>query len=474
MKKKLEMDRRTLLALAGGGAAGLAVPKGFAALAIPADAAPVDLRIQKASYRLREAVTENMVSVFPDGPPPVLRMTQGVRFSIDVTNTLDEATTIHWHGLRVPNKMDGVPYLTQFPIQKDETWHYSYTPDDAGVYWYHPHCRTMDQIARGLTGIIVVAEKDDPGFDGETVLNLHDFRIGKDDQFMKLYSARAAARAGTLGTVMTANWQQNPSYVHQAGSLVRLRLGATDTTRFYKLTFDGAESDGAEGRIIGADGHPLREALPWPSPDAPITVAPGQRLDVAIRMPDTEGKDVVVTNHTAQRIRPLATLRATGSSLGRSLGELSPLPPNEVPDFDPDGIEVVEMVFGWSPDGLKPDNGFCGSLGYTFWSIDRQPWQGDAAKSIAPVAELKLGRPYVLRLRNESPNSHPIHLHGQVFRPLRSNKLKLPSNWTDTIVLNRRETIDIGLVADNPGDWAFHCHVIEHQKTGLAGFIRVT
>ncbi|WP_204376995.1 multicopper oxidase family protein [Methyloceanibacter methanicus] len=291
---------------------------------------------------------------------------------------------------------------------------------------------------------------------------------------MKLYSARAAARAGTLGTVMTANWRQNPVYEHRAGSLVRLRLGATDTTRFYRLTFDGVEKDGAAGRIIGADGHPLREALPWPTPDAPITVAPGQRLDIAIRMPDTEGSDVVVTYRTAQRIRPLATLRATGSSLGRSLAELSPLPPNDVPDFDPNGLEVVEMVFGWSPDGLKPDNGFCGSLGYTFWSIDRQPWQGDAAKGIAPVADLKLGRPYVLRLRNESPNDHPIHLHGQVFRPLRSNKRTLPSNWTDTIVLNRRETIDIGLVADNPGDWAFHCHVIEHQKTGLAGFVRVS
>jgi FtsP/CotA-like multicopper oxidase with cupredoxin domain len=57
---------------------------------------------------------------------------------------------------------------------------------------------------------------------------------------------------------------------------------------------------------------------------------------------------------------------------------------------------------------------------------------------------------------------------------LRSNKRELSSNWTDTIVLDKEETIDIGLVADNPGDWAFHCHVIEHQKSGLAGFIRVT
>jgi FtsP/CotA-like multicopper oxidase with cupredoxin domain len=61
-----------------------------------------------------------------------------------------------------------------------------------------------------------------------------------------------------------------------------------------------------------------------------------------------------------------------------------------------------------------------------------------------------------------------------VFRPLRSNKRKLASNWTDTILLEKSETIDVGLVADNPGDWAFHCHVIEHQKTGLSGFVRVS
>lgn len=70
----------------------------------------------------------------------------------------------------------------------------------------------------------------------------------------------------------------------------------------------------------------------------------------------------------------------------------------------------------------------------------------------------------MLRLRNSSLNRHPIHLHGLVFRPLRANKRTLPSNWTGTLVLDKEETINIGLVADDPGDWAFHCHAIEHQN----------
>lgn len=120
-----------------------------------------------------------------------------------------------------------------------------------------------------------------------------------------------------------------------------------------------------------------------------------------------------------------------------------------------------------------PNNGICGTLGYTFRSINRKPWPGDAAEGAGPLVELKLGRSYILRLHNESPNSHPIHLHGMAFRPVRSNRRETASNWTDTIPLAKNEVVDCLLVADNPGDWAFHYHVIEHQKTGLPGYIRV-
>ncbi|MFD2855519.1 multicopper oxidase domain-containing protein [Seohaeicola zhoushanensis] len=80
----------------------------------------------------------------------------------------------------------------------------------------------------------------------------------------------------------------------------------------------------------------------------------------------------------------------------------------------------------------------------------------------------------ILRLRNESPNDHPIHLHGLAFKVIRSNRREVSSHWTDTALLLEKEVLDIAFVADNPGDWAFHCHVIEHQKTGLAGYIRIS
>ncbi|MEM9356994.1 MAG: multicopper oxidase family protein, partial [Pseudomonadota bacterium] len=296
------MDRRTFLQTAG--ATAVATLGGaWAVTAAAPHPTPVQLKIQNARYRLRNNATDGMVSLSPNTPPPVLRLKQGIRFAADVVNTLPDATAMHWHGIRLPNKMDGVPYLTQWPIMQGETWRYEFTSQDAGTYWYHPHCMTMEQMARGLTGILIVEERDDPGFDGETALNLRDFRLGDDDQFAKLYSARRAARGGTLGNVMTANWEQNPVYTHSAGSLVRLRLAATDTTRIYQLTVDGAE-----GRVIAMDGHPIRESVSWPTEQQPLVLGPGQRADIAVVMPAQEGRDVVIAHRGGGRVRALARL----------------------------------------------------------------------------------------------------------------------------------------------------------------------
>ena len=150
----------------------------------------------------------------------------------------------------------------------------------------------------------------------------------------------------------------------------------------------------------------------------------------------------------------------------------APLAPNPVAEPDLASAEVVPFLFGWAP-GDRPATSICGTLGYTFWSINRQPWPGDLPEAPGPLAVLKRGRSYILRLRNETRYSHPIHLHGLTFRLLRSDKREVPKLLTDTALLLANETMDVALVADNPGDWAFHCHVIEHQKTGLTAYIRV-
>ena len=315
-----------------------------------------------------------------------------------------------------------------------------------------------------MTGLLIVEEQEDPGFDHDLALNIRDWRLGNDAQFAALFKPRLAARGGTLGNVSTVNWQIQPTYDFPAGSLVRLRLAVTDVTRVGKYRLEGAEA-----QVIALDSHPLV------APQLPdnILLAPGQRADIAVRMPDNEGDAARLFLDILSGPRLMATFRATGKSQKRSLEELKPLPPNPVAEPDIENAEVVDFTFGWSPDGDEPLQSICGSLGYVFWSINRKPWLGDSADAVAPLAILKKGKSYILRLRNNTPNDHPIHLHGLAFKLLKSDKRALPPLFTDTALLLSEETMDVALVADNEGDWAFHCHVIEHQKTGLTGYLRV-
>ncbi|MEM9497198.1 MAG: multicopper oxidase family protein [Pseudomonadota bacterium] len=462
---QLRLTRRSFVA----GAAGLAAVGGVSR-SLAQETRTFDFRTRLTSYVFEDRPpTPNLVSLADHAPPPVLRLRKGQKSVINLTNGLDDYTTIHWHGLRIANQMDGVPYLTQMPVAKDETFTYAFTPPDAGTFWYHPHCMTMQQIAHGMTGMLIVEEDMDPGFDADVPVNMKDFRLNDDGTFLPYFTARGAARGGTYGNVRTVNWDVAPTYDVPSGGLVRLRLLNTDLTRVYKLFLPPVP-----GRVIAWNGNPVLEPIAMPTQDAPLWIAPGERADIALRVPESEGTPVAVQSVIAGQLTDIVTLRSVGASAKRDLAELAPLPKPELKEPDLANAERKDILFGWSPDGDGTKNGLCGDFGYTFWSIDRKPWPGDAVEGTGPVAHLRLGQSYVLRLYNESPNLHPIHLHGLVFKPIRSNMRTLPANWTDTILLLKDEVIDLGLVADNPGDWAFHCHVIEHQKSGLAGYIRVS
>lgn len=461
----ITLTRRQMMAGAAGSAfcgAGAFVPR------VARSDGAIQIASRRTSFQFGDVTTEGLVSLADNAPPPVLRLKQDEPVAFDFTNGLDDYTTMHWHGVRLPNAMDGVPYLTQLPIAQNETFRYAFTPPDAGTYWYHPHCMTMDQMAEGLTGVLVVEEREDPGFDADVTLNLKDFRLGGDGSLLPYFTARGAARGGTLGNTRTTNWMVDPLYDVPAGGLIRLRIAVTDTTRIHKLVFPDVA-----GRIIAWDGHPVDAPIPWPTAQAPLFMGPGQRVDVAIVMPAEEGRELAIESLIASNPFNVARLRAVGQSLGRASGDIKPLPENPFARPDVAGAPVQEIVIGWSPEGDGQNNGLCGTFDYIFWSINRAPWPGDAVPGVGPVFTMEQGQSYVLRLRNESPNVHPIHLHGLVFVPLRSNLRTLPPNYTDTVLLLEGETMDVATRADAAGDWAFHCHVIEHQKTGLSGYIRV-
>lgn len=423
-----------------------------------ARAAPLRLRAMSFDGTILPGTLTRGLMGYTNGPPPILRLTQGLPAEIAVENALQEVTTVHWHGLRVPMDQDGVPYLTQFPIGVGETYSYRFTPQDAGSYWYHPHCNTFEQISRGMAGLLVVDEAEDPGFDADIPLLIRDFRLDDGGAFLPLSTPRNAARGGTFGTVHTANWQVDGATLAPAGGLVRLRLAVADVTRIYTLSVVGAAA-----MVIALDGHPL----PTPLPEGQVRLAPGQRADIALVMPDA-GEVTLQMTLGGGKIHPLHRLIVQGTPLRRSLADLAPLPPNPVIEPDLAKAQVIDFTLGWTPEGGSGIDGPCGDTPYAFWSINRQVWPGDSPDPGGPIATLTLGQSYIFRLRNETQNAHPVHLHGHAFRVLGGT-----GGFTDTVLLDAHSTAEVAFVADNPGDWVLHCHVIEHQKTGLTAYIRV-
>lgn len=459
------LARRTLLKgalVAGAYAGGMALAGRFGGTADAHAATVLSARTTEAAIA-GDRPTEGVMTYGEGGMPPVLRMARGRPFALRLDNALDEPTTIHWHGLRIENRMDGVPFLTQPYVYPGDGFDYVFTPPDAGTFWYHPHCNTLTQIGRGLAGVLVVEDPADPVFDAEFVLNLRDWRLGGDGQFIAPFRPRDAARAGTFGTVRTANWKQSPQYDAPAGGLVRLRLAATDVTRILSLLVEGAEA-----QVIALDGNPVARRFALDR----LLVGPGQRLDLCLRMPDAEGAVAALRDLRGTKPATLATFRAVGASLGRETGDLPALAANPLPEPDLSAATEIPFVVSASAEE-RPKDGICGSIGYNFWAINKVPWADDSGDPTAPLAEMKAGRSYVFNVENPTPQIHPLHLHGLVFRPMNSNKRTVLPHASDTFLVLPDEKVQLALVADSPGDWVFHCHIIEHQKTGMTSYVRV-
>lgn len=459
------LTRRNILkASAVAGAYGIGV--GVAGKVGLAEAAPEPqlLKAMKTQAALTNTgLTKDIMSWGDGGMPPVLRMAKGKPYAARLTNTLDEPTTIHWHGLRIANKMDGVPFMTQPYVYTGDSFDYTFTPPDAGTFWYHPHCNTLTQMGHGMTGVIVVEDAADPAFDSEVVLNLRDWRLGSDGQFIAPFRPRDAAKSGTYGTVRTANWHQEPQYDAPAGGLIRLRIAVTDVTRIFSLKMEGAEAT-----VIAIDGNPVPTRFPLDL----LLIGPGQRLDLAVRMPDDEGAIATLEDIRGTTPKTIAKLRAVGRSLKRNVGDLAALGENPVARADLSSAHKIPLILSATAENAPADS-ICGTLGYSFWAINKVPWPGDTPDPTAPLAELKLGQSYIMQLENVTPHTHPIHLHGMSFTTISSSTREAMTLVSDTYLIQPDEKVQLAFVADNPGDWLLHCHIIEHQKTGMTSYIRV-
>lgn len=403
-------------------------------------------------------------------PAPILRLKQNRRAVIKVINQLPEPTTIHWHGIRLPNHADGVPFLTQQPIAPGQSYTYRFTPPDAGTFWYHPHMNSLEQLSRGLVGMIIVEEEEAVAFDADLPLLLKDWRLNPDGSFAAFSDPRAAARTGTLGNYATVNGLEAgtaaASFDLPAAGWCRLRLANCDNTRVYTIACE------QEAWVLALEGNPLAE----PRKLEAQAVGAGMRLDLLIKMPEKIGTPVKLLDMKGRFGFTLCELRSSAPKAAL-IDHRPRLPQNPFTEVDLTRARKIPLVFEWagalSPGFSKQTQAAQDTELSTFWTINKRAWDGHGADLPEPLATLKHGEHVIFQLHNATPHHHPIHLHGFTYKVLSSDQRDIQPYHSDTVLMRKYERMEVAIVADNIGNWMFHCHVIEHMKTGLMGYIRV-
>ena len=422
-------------------------------------------------------------------PGPELRVKQGQRLRITVENGLEEETTVHWHGVRVPNAMDGVPHLTQHPIGAGKSFIYEFDAVDAGTFWYHPHQRSFEQVGRGLYGALIVEEPEPIRVDRDVTWVLSDWRLTEaaeiSDDFGNMHDAM---HCGRVGNTVTINGSIPETFQVRRGERVRLRLINAANARIFGLDFAGHEPT-----VVALDGQPVE-------PHAPeaglIVLGPAMRADIILDMTGNSGSRVTVTDRFYEGLEyRLVDLVYSDEPLRDEMPDWPvALPPN--PLQEPDlaaairhdvtfnggmmGTMVMQEMGGSMGKGSSGGmDGMMGNMGMMMDMMHRGGiWfiNGVAAEGhvMEPMFTLERGRSHVIAMTNATAWHHPIHLHGHSFRVLsRNGKPTRHREWQDTVLMAPREKVEIGLVADNPGDWMIHCHILEHQAAGMMGVFRV-
>ncbi|MDA1098572.1 MAG: multicopper oxidase family protein [Proteobacteria bacterium] len=404
-------------------------------------------------------------------PGPEIRVRQGERLKFTVENRLDEETTVHSHGLRLPNAMDGVPHLTQKPIAPGETFTYEFDVPDAGTYWYHPHTNSAEQIGRGLSGPMIVEEREPIEVDRDITWVLDDWRLLSNAAISDDFGNRMdAGMAGRLGNTVTINGQMPDSFEVRAGERIRLRLINTANARIFGLDF-GAHRP----RIIAYDGQPVE---PHGPANGLVVLGPAMRIDLIIDMANESGQSFTVVDrfYPSQTYRLIDIVYSDKPALRARPPVFSiRLLANTMPEPDIARAKRHEVAFGGGMmGGGMMGGGMMGRMmgGGKMWTINGVAFEGPVME---PLLTLEQGRSHVLTLRNETAWYHPIHLHGHSFRVISRNGRQTPyREWQDTVLIAPRENADIAFVADNPGDWMFHCHIAEHLAAGMMGIVRVS
>ncbi len=471
--RRTQLNRRKFLTAC---AAGLMIPQ-LSALAGSVEKTDDGFFILKAKKSETKFFGDNgpttqVWSYNNTNPGPIIKVKQGEKVKVRLVNELDQATSIHWHGIRIDNKMDGVSGLTQDAVKPGESFDYEFTAPDAGTYWYHTHNRSWEQLARGLYGLLIVEEPDKSDV-REINLVIDDWRLdnaGKIDE-KSMGEMHDWAHGGRLGNVLTLNGKQKPKIKLNAGERVRLRIVNVANSRIMELKL--ADHD---PWIIAKDGHPI---TPRKLKKDDLILGPAQRIDLMLDATHKPGTQSPIHFVDQQQKYEIASFEY---SQDQTVAPITS-PPKALAitmphaNFKPLTAKIVPLVMiGGAMGSMEKAIVGGKTLDWKQLVKAKRVWafNGIAGDLDKPLVKVNRGETVQIDITNDTAFPHAMHLHGTHFKVVARNNMSFNNGeWRDTELVYPNEKVSFAFLADNPGRWLFHCHMIEHQAGGMVTWIDV-
>jgi len=459
-------------------------------------AAPVRRRIRGREYL--------MFGYNNQYPGPFIRAKRGSTVHVRVHNEIPFPTTVHWHGIRLDQPFDGVPGLSQRPIESGDTFLYEIKVPDAGMFWYHPHVQEEIQQDLGLFGNLLVTEEEDGArpepVHREELLVLDDLHMAEDGRLLP-YGLEAPVNAfmGRYGNVMLVNGVADHGISVSRGEVVRFYITNVANARPFNVRFANLPV-----KLIATDGGPY-EREQWVSS---VIISPSERYVVDVRFPVSGSVAITNTIQAMDHVRgvfyahvdTLAVVTVAETPSAPDLGEAFetlrekrsvveeiaafrghfgrepdytltttlavrnlPLPLNVMLDVDTLYVPPVE----WN-DGM-PDMNWLATGNQVTWILEEE---GTGRRNEQIRWHFRQGDIVKIRVFNDPrsvhPMQHPIHIHGQRFLVVARDGLPQDNlAWKDTAMVPVGSTMDLLVEMTNPGDWMIHCHIAEHLSAGM-------
>ena len=411
-------------------------------------------------------------------PGPLIEANQGDRIIVHFSNNLPEASSIHWHGVRLSNENDGT-HLTQEPVPPGGSFTYDFVVPDASLFWYHPHFGSAQQVYRGLYGPLLVHGDDPLPEATERVLVLSDISLDAGQVVLPWSDGdqQLENAMGYLGNTQLVNGQIVPRLELKSGGLERWRIVNASGARFFNLRIAGHVLS-----MVGTDGGLIESPVDFDN----FLLSSGERVDLLIATDGTKGDTPSLLNAAYRSMHvdgfleepdeELLQLRYHGSVSGLDRSIPAQLAVIEAPAVDAGEFNLffnsamdprLEQYFNGE---LAPD----APVNFADFRINGQHFPDVTAH------QSRLGTVEQWNVSNHTLMDHPFHVHGYRFLVDNVSGSPLPyRGWKDTVNIEGSTLGEVIVQLRIPfeeraGSWLYHCHILRHVELGMMGELIVS